>query len=214
MDDTRTHRTEDIDQRGTSLSSGRLLLDWLGADPEAAKIRLTQVRGMLIRYFSAERLPFPQDLADETISRVSSRIDEGIEISCKAETFFYSVAKNVAREEWRRLSRTVDVREASNLRVGVDPNFDSEQDPGDEELYLDCLDRCLSFLSDDARRTIIGYYVGKGPGEQKRNRRRLAESLGTTQKALNSRALRLRRKLEECVGQCVRSKLAEKEPEA
>ncbi|MGH9762965.1 MAG: RNA polymerase sigma factor [Blastocatellia bacterium] len=184
-------------------SGGKRLLEWLDSDAQRAAERYRRIRAKLIRMFSAERLPFPEDLADETITRVGRAIDEGKPISVKPETFFYSVASNVRFEEHRRLSKHAPIEDASVRDTRT--RLDSESESSMEEVYLACLNGCLEGLSPEQRMTIVEYYKGLAPGEDKRNRKQLAKLLGISPKALNSRAVRLRTRLEACVKDCVSS---------
>lgn len=82
------------------------LLDLLDADREAAARHFQQIRRRLIRLFEWRGARFPDDLADETISRVARRLDDGVEIrSDDPFRYFCGVAHMVFKEVLRERKR-------------------------------------------------------------------------------------------------------------
>ena len=52
------------------------LLDWLDSDREQAGIKYEQIRSRLIKIFTGRGCVDPEDLADETINRVTRKLKE------------------------------------------------------------------------------------------------------------------------------------------
>ncbi|HWC77001.1 MAG TPA: hypothetical protein VG778_06035, partial [Blastocatellia bacterium] len=67
-----------------------------------------------------------------------------------------------------------------------------------------CLKQCLGDLSPENRELILQYYQGD-KSDKINNRKKIAEKLGTPLNTLRMRALRLRERLQTCVGECVKA---------
>ena len=176
------------------------LLAWLDEGRDSGGQAYLQMRRRLALYFQRKRCLTPDDLADETLNRVTRRLEEEGRITDSPPArYCYIVAKFVLLEhlrdpEGRRL-RDVDVRERAREPVA---------EPGDsayEERLARCLDRCLNGLEPDDRTLILDYYRHE-PRAKIERRRHLAASLGLTANALAIRACRIRDKLERCVSAC------------
>jgi hypothetical protein len=159
------------------------------------------MRRRLVFYFQRKRCLSPDDLADETLNRVTRRLEEEGNITdASPARYCYIVAKFVLLEHLRdpevRRVQEGDVREPQH-----DPAAIASGEPAHDERSLDCLDRCLSGLARDDRTLILDYYRHE-KGARIERRRQLAASLGLTANALAIRACRLRDKLERCVRAC------------
>jgi hypothetical protein len=177
------------------------LLNWLdeGANSEGQKYLEMQRR--LIAYFDRKNCSAPDELADETLSRVARRIDE--EDFIESETtarYCYILARFVFMEYLRETQKgTVALDEIRRQRHGKDSTAAEVDD--DKEKMLNCLERCTNNLETANCELITKYYIGKKRVKLE-NRRSLAASLGLTINALSIRACRIRDKLEACVRQC------------
>ncbi len=78
------------------------------------------------------------------------------------------------------------------------------QDREEDETRLACLDSCMTTLSDSNRGLIVEYYSSE-KREKIDVRQHIADRIGVTPNALRNRAVRIRRKLEDCVRSCLRS---------
>src|SRR6202008_1561467 len=79
------------------------LLDWLDSDRELAGIKYEQIRSRLIKFFTGRGCIDPEELADETINRVTSKLSEiRKEFTGDPALYFYGVAKLVYMEYLRR----------------------------------------------------------------------------------------------------------------
>lgn len=141
-----------------------------------------------------------EDLADETMDRVSARLAEGVEIRLPDPArYVYGVARNVVREVLARASRApraVDV----DLEGAIDP-ASCEPPAEDLDRALHCVDRCLESLPPETRQLVLLYHGGRG-------RVRLVEGLQLPAGTLRVRMHRLRKRLERCVRDCMDSGLA------
>ena len=72
----------------------------------------------------------------------------------------------------------------------------------EEDHRLVCLRGCMGELDDDERELMLEYYTGEGR-DRIRRRKALAENLDVAMNALRIRAYRLRKKLEDCVRECM-----------
>jgi DNA-directed RNA polymerase specialized sigma24 family protein len=175
-----------------STSGFDVLLRRLDEDPERAGLAFEQLRRTLLRFFGWNRVPIPEDAADDTITRVARRLAEGHVIQDVSD-FALGVARLVLRESWRAGKRFESLDDAGAERWAAPPEPEPEPDVSRH------LERCLALLPDDARALVLAYYAGV-PGQDKiRARNALAGTHGLTPNALRSRVQRLRDRLEECV---------------
>jgi DNA-directed RNA polymerase specialized sigma24 family protein len=164
------------------------LLDWLDSDREQAGIKYEDIRRRLITIFTGRGCFDAEDLADETINRVISKLDEiGSEFTGDRARYFFGVANKVHMEYARRKPPPVPL-------VSSDPNR--------AEVEYRCLDKCMSRLSEQHREFVFQYYQAEGRAKIEQ-RKVLAEKLGIGLNALRIRAYRLRASLQECVEKCV-----------
>jgi DNA-directed RNA polymerase specialized sigma24 family protein len=176
------------------------LLAWLDEGDDSGGQAYLQMRRRLVVYFQRKRCLTPDDLADETLSRVTRRLEEeGSITDAPPARYCYIVAKFVLLEHLRdpelRRSRDVNIPEPARGPLA------SPDDRSHDERLLECLDRCLSALDPHDRTLILDYYRHE-PRTKIERRRLLAASLGLTPNALAIRACRLRDKLERCVSAC------------
>lgn len=174
---------------GMSEESFEALLDWLASDREQAGIKYEQIRSGLIKFFAGRGHSDAEDLADETINRVASRLNEiRDKVHGDRSPYFFGVARKVLLEHMRRKQPA-----APPELVG---------DSGRVEVEHRCLEECVAKLSEENRKLVLGYY--QADGREKINQRRLlAENLGIAPNALRVRAYRIRAELQKCVKRCV-----------
>jgi DNA-directed RNA polymerase specialized sigma24 family protein len=165
------------------------LLAWLDPERDEAGRKYEGIRLRLIKIFVCRGCYEPEDLADETINRVSKKLKE-IESTYSGEParYFYGVANKVHLEYIRRRP------------VPIPP---TPPDPADDiEKQFACLERCMRDLTPNNRELVLQYYQ-----EEKRakidHRKNLADQLGIALNALRIRACRIRASLQQCVQTCV-----------
>lgn len=157
------------------------LLSWLGPDPEAGGKEYELIRRKLIAIFRTRAPAFAEDLADETIRRVASKLEQIRPCySGDPSPYFYGVAKRIYLEHLRKMSfrRLPQMPTASN----------------DREELLEHLEVALSKLSGADRELILSYYQYKGQTKID-HRRSLARAMGIPSNALRLRIHRIRNRL-------------------
>ena len=171
------------------------LLDWLDLDRERAGHKYETIRLKLVKIFTSRGCPQAEELADETINRVASKVSEIIDnwVGDPA-LYFFKVAQYVLAE-WRP---KVKPRELKQDPV-VMP-IDTEEN--EDTLEYECLLRCLEVLRISERTLVVDYYEQQGPAKIKQHQQ-MATALGIAINALRIRACRIRRTLRRCVQECV-----------
>jgi DNA-directed RNA polymerase specialized sigma24 family protein len=181
------------------------LLDWLDEGGNSEGKTYLQMRKRLVAYFDRKNCLTPDELADETLNRVTRRLEEegAIETDTPAK-YCYTIARFVFMEYLRRSPTNVPLLDdARRQSVGSNPAALTPEDK--REAMHDCLERCTGKLETANRNIIIRYYIGKERTKIE-NRRALADELGITMNALSIRACRIRDVLEDCVRQCLGSR--------
>lgn len=170
------------------------LLAWLDPNRELAGRKYEDIRTRLIKIFSCRGCYEPEDLADETINRVTNKLKD-IETSFVGERarYFYGVANKVHMEYLRR-----------KLPPPVQRSIN---DPDAIEREYDCLEQCMQRLSVNNRELVLQYYQEDKQAKIDQ-RKKLAEQLGIALNALRIRAHRIRASLQECVQSCVQEATA------
>jgi RNA polymerase sigma factor (sigma-70 family) len=165
------------------------LLDWLDSDRERAGIKYEEIRQRLIKIFAGRGCVGAEDLADETINRVTNKLDEiKKEFTGDRGRYFYGVANKVQMEYLRK--RTPQ------------PPPPAPDDSNRVEQEYRCLEHCIAQLNDENRELLLHYYQAEGRAKIE-ERKLLAERLGIAPNALRIRAYRIRAGLQECVEKCV-----------
>ncbi|MBL8174506.1 MAG: sigma-70 family RNA polymerase sigma factor [Bryobacterales bacterium] len=157
----------------------------LSDDPERAAELYLVLLGKLIRYFSWNICPNPEELADEVLDRVARRVEGGEQIQSPI-SYVLGVARRVLLESKPK---------AMLLPLEGEPGIAAE--PRDDASLHD-LDRCLEELEPESRAMLLEYYSADG-GDRIRVRQEMADRMGLSVNALRNRCLRLRRGLEECM---------------
>jgi DNA-directed RNA polymerase specialized sigma24 family protein len=169
------------------------LLQWLDADRDNAGRKYESIRVRLIKIFACRGCLEADDLADETINRVTRKLDQMNEYSGDPALYFYGVAQKVHLEYLRQ----------NRPRTIPPPMVDTDQ----IERRHACLDQCLDQLPEEGRKLVLEYYR-----EVKRakidHRRKLADQLGIAVNALRIRAHRIRLQLQQCVSNCLENEAA------
>jgi DNA-directed RNA polymerase specialized sigma24 family protein len=185
------------------------LLNWLNEgneDTDSGGQKYEEMREKLISYFDHRNCKSPEDLADETLNRVALKLDEkGSITNVTPAQFCFIKARQVLHEYWRRpdlkeiaLDDLLVTNPSDQLTfLATNPNNEQEE----QEKRMRCLEHCLQNLKRQDHDLIINYYYGEERVKID-NRQKLANELGISSKALVVRALRIRKRLEECVERC------------
>ena len=171
------------------------LLRWLDSDEQHAAEKYETIRQRLVKLFAWQHCSDPEELADETMTRVARRIQE-IATSYQGEPsyFFYGMAKSVLRDYFRHARKPISIEHEFSIS-------DIDKDENREQLYA-CLDECMLTLTPDNRELLMTYYENYrrariNAGQQ------LARQLGLTAPALRVRLFRIRTQLEKCIEHCM-----------
>src|SRR5262245_3587280 len=165
------------------------LLRWLDPDRERAGAIYEKIRWRLIAVLAARGCAAAEELADETIDRVSRRVADIQETYAgDPAIYFLGVMNNVHHEFLKRPSMP-------RLVPGTTDGNATEQ------IHL-CLDRCLDRLAPHARQLIEQYYAEEKQAKISL-RRLIARQMGVSAGNLRLRALRIRARLQECINQCL-----------
>jgi DNA-directed RNA polymerase specialized sigma24 family protein len=168
------------------------LLDWLDPDREQAGIKYEQIRSRLIKIFTGRGCIDPEELADETINRVTSKLTEiQKEFTGDRARYFFGVANKVYLEYLRRKTPQPQSPPADSARA---------------ELEYRCLEQCIARLSEEDRALLLKDYGAKGRTQAER-RKALADELGISLNALRIRVYRIRVGLKECIEKCIQDSL-------
>jgi len=166
------------------------LLDWLDSDREQAGIKYEEIRARLIIIFTGRGCADAEDLADETINRVTQRLSTiKKEFTGDPTRYFFGVANFILMEYMRRKPH----------QPSPFPPTDSNQ----VEVEFRCLEQCMDSLSEENRYLLLKYYGAEG-GSKIDQRKQLAEELGIAANALRIRAYRIRLGLQQCVEKCIK----------
>jgi DNA-directed RNA polymerase specialized sigma24 family protein len=164
------------------------LLNWLDPRRDEAGVKYENIRLRLIKIFTCRGCLEPEDLADETINRVSKKLPD-IQGSYEGDPtrYFYGVANKVHMEYVRRKPPPVPPVTENSEEI---------------EKEYECLEKCMERLKPEHRGLVQDYYH-----DEKRtridHRKKLADQLGIALNALRIRAHRIRLSLYECVQDCV-----------
>lgn len=143
-----------------------------------------QCRLKLIKFFAWRRCEDPDNLADETISRLLKNVRAGLEISAtNPYSYVYAIALNVYKEYARAKMKAATLREEAR--------GDPVPPPTD-----DCQRQCFEQLPQEKRELLVRYYLeGDDPQE-------IAQDNGLTLNALRLQIHRIKQGLRRCCEDC------------
>jgi len=168
------------------------LLFWLNPNREQAGRKYEEIRRKLIKIFTCRGCVCPEELADETMNRVTRKVPEIIgNYVGDPSLYFCGVAHNVHLEY---------VRKKPNLLPPPAPD-----PPEETERDYECLEQCMERLTSKSRELVLEYYQAEKRAKIDR-RKELASRLGIAVNALRIRAHRIRANLQECVFECTKRK--------
>src|SRR6185369_8016848 len=168
------------------------LLGWLDPDRERAGHRYETIRLKLIKIFTSRGCSEAEELADETINRVASKLSEIINNwEGDPALYFFKVAQYVFAEKRTKESR----REMLNPDRLVMPFVTEENEDNPE---YECLLHCLEVLRISERTLVVAYYEQQGRAKIVQHQQ-MATAMGIAINALRIRACRIKRTLRNCV---------------
>lgn len=166
------------------------LLSWLDADREEAGQTYETIRLRLIKIFTCRGCREAEDLADEAINRVMSKVEELAKTyEGEPALYFYGVAYKLYLEYLR------------DHRVKPQPPQLQANEESDTKAF-DCLDECLDELPAENSKLLLRYYE-EDKLAKINNRKELASELDIGLNALRIRVYRIRVPLQACVESCL-----------
>ena len=168
------------------------LLEWLDPDRDQAGKKYQKIHARLIVIFSNHGCSDPERLADETMDRVIAKIDWLLQnYEGEPTRFFYGVARNILKEDLKRRNTQESLDEIRLI------------EPDDDQTKYDCLDKCMAELPERSQSVILAYYEEQGIAKI-RQRKKLAEELDITVRALRLRVFQMRLQLSRCLADCLK----------
>jgi RNA polymerase sigma factor (sigma-70 family) len=173
------------------------LLLWLDPDPDGTGVpdrergaaKYEKIRSRIIRIYR-NRHHRAEEIADEAFKRVGKKVKKlRPNYTGDPALYFYAVAKKVYLEF---------IREEDPTLLLPPP----KPDPDEVERRHACLEHCLGMLKPESRELILCFYEGE-KREKIENRKRLAARLNISSKALSLRTMHIRRKLRDCMRDCL-----------
>jgi hypothetical protein len=169
-------------------------LSWLAPDRDEAALKYEELRKKLVGFFIWRGCHIPDELADESIDRASTKIAEGkVDRSVDPKHYCFGVAKNVLHEYKKRPHLDpLEIDPPSVAPVLIWP-----------EPMLACLDKCLARLREHDRELVTRWHqCGKGR-EKIEVHKQMAEAEGGMN-MLRLRIFRTKNALRDCVIACLR----------
>lgn len=169
-------------------------LERLSPDAEEAGCRYIHLREKkLVGFFYMKGVSDPADAAAETVERAAVRISRGADVP-DVEKYCLGIARNVARERWRR-----EQREDTGSRRFIESLASGSAE--EVERIEQILKPCFEQLEDEEQELMVAYCRIPEGLFRAEYRRHLAEKRGLTVRALRIRVSRLRDRLADCVEQ-------------
>lgn len=174
----------------------------LGADPARAAEQFNAFR-LKLTWFVEARLKIKglsEDIVDETIERISEKILQGEKIE-NIYAYSRAVAFNVIKEYWDKLK--TDPIPLDDLTASVTPDHHAQEhlEAERKELADNCKRKCLASLPKKQHDLIVTYYqAGRRSKDYKDE---LARVSGLNRDALCNRISRIKKKLSDCLEQCM-----------
>ena len=179
------------------------LLHRLSPDSEQAAQIYEILRKKMIAFFEWRGCLYPEEYTDRALDRIAKRIQDGVEVS-DVQKFAAGVAHNVLMEYWKEAQSTVaseGIPLADSNPIGI-----QETEKAKSELREECLLECLNKLPSNARGLIAQYYQNER-AEKIKKRKEMSDFQNISSNALRIRVLRIRSKLQECIGGCMDHKV-------
>ena len=160
-------------------------------DPDEAGERYNCLQKKLVGFFGLKGISDSTGATYETLKRATEKLVGGADVP-DMERFCLGIARNVAKEWWRRERREEAVFQ--RFLKGLADNSAEEV-----ERLEHVLKPCFERLKVEEQRLLVAYCSIPEGMSSAEHRRQLADELGITVGALRIQISRLRDRLEECV---------------
>lgn len=183
--------------RGLTPESLEALLAMLDPDREKAGEIYEGLRRRLVGMYERRGYAYADELADETFDRAARKLSAGLVIERESPyAYFCGVAHKVFLEILRREKQKKKLLDGG----GWPPPSAGEEEP---DFRLEYLRECLQeTLVPEQRDLLLRYHE---PKQRIRARKELCDRLGIPMNALRIRVHRLRKKVEACVREKLRT---------
>lgn len=178
----------------TQESFEKLLMS-LHPDRERAGEKYELLRLKLVEYFQSRACLYAEELADETLNRLTKKVAEGEEIR-DALRYCYGLARWV----WVEHSRRPEVKQMSFDELPVTPFV--LQDSLVRKEREACFQYCLRQLPARERELVVEYWDHEDRSHRDA-RKEMAERLQITLTALRIRVSRIKDELQACFSDCL-----------
>ena len=165
------------------------LLAWFDSDRERAAVKFQSTNERLIRVFASRGCVDADALADEVMNRVAVRIDTVIMKYPDPVRCCLGFVDNVYHEWYRDQCRNASAKPPPTPRPAEELEREDE-----------CLRQCLETVTRPDRDLFERYFQSDKPMEV---RKKLALELVLTANALRIRAFKIRKKLRQCLVECL-----------
>ena len=178
------------------------LLNWFSSNQEEAGEKYEEIRNGLIRFFYFKGCTDAENLADEAINRVASKLPVlNLSENVKPINLFYGFASKIYLEYVNRLKKQ-EIEFNTDLHSSI--KTDEPMTESENKNYK-CLKQCLAKLSDEESNLVVEYYSLE-KSEKIEHRRKLAETMQMKIGAIHVKIHRLRKILRKCIEKCVAEK--------
>lgn len=168
------------------------LLNWFSTNREEAGKKYEEIRNGLIRFFYLKGCAGAEDLADEVINRVATKLPVlDLSGSVKPINLFYGFASNISLEYFNH-QKTREIELNDDLHLAAKETVAKKQN---------CLEHCLAKLPDEDGDLIVEYFCVE-KAEKLERRRNLMEKMQLSVSAFQIKIHRLKMKLRECMEKC------------
>ncbi len=168
------------------------LLAWLDPDRECAGETYEEIRRKLMKIMVWRQCYAAEELADETINRVSHKVKDIALTYVGNPALYFNAVLRYVYKEWLH----------NNPPIPIPPVPPPEPDPDVEQTHW-CLDDCLQKLDPEVRDLILDYYAKDGQAKIK-HRKELANKRGMTMNGLRMQVHRINARLEVCIVSCLK----------
>lgn len=177
------------------------ILAWLNPNRDEAASIYLELRESLAKLFDLNHCSDPEWLTDETLDRVAKKVHEVREnYEGDPRLYFYAVARNLIKEESKKIKRHASV---DDLQLPAQGNDETNHETA--EMREACLRSCLKKLGAEKSKLIKSYYE-KEKQAKIDHRAELAKKLGIKVETLRVNVHRLRNTLVECIERCLERK--------
>ena len=166
-------------------------LRWLGSAGDQSDCKFLFIQTRLIQIFASRGCADAESLANEVTNRVAVRIDIVVQKYPDPLRCCLGFVDNVYLEYLR------DEKKKSSAREPPKPRPSEELENEDY-----CLEQCMGKLCEADQYVFVRYFGGE-KRVRKRTRQKLSEDLRLTANALRIQAHRLRKKMLECMNECL-----------